>query len=391
MKIINFETYLVDAWCSNYLFLKIETDEGIYGIGECTLEYCEHTVIAALEHMRAMLIGQNPLDIENIHHILERDTYWRYGPVLSSAISGVDIALWDLKGKYYKVPVYDLLGGKVRDRIPIYANAWYIGSKTPEDFARHAEYTVSKGIKALKWDPFGDSYLDLKLPELRASMRCVEAVRKAVGPDIDLLIEAHGRFNRTGALKIANALKDYDVFFLEEPLTPGNNECLRDVREKSPVPIAAGERVYSRFDFADMIYTNCIDYVQPDVSHVGGLTELKKVAVLADSKYLTCAPHNPMGPGTNAATMHADATIVNFAYQETMFTDVPWRNDICKESNVLIDGEMVLSNEPGLGIELNFEAFKDHPERKGIHLHHYNGELTGIRPEGSGTWMDIDK
>lgn len=391
MKITDLKTYLVDAWCSNYLFVKLETDEGIYGIGECTLEYREKAVIAALEDAKEMIIGMDPMNIENIHHILERDTYWRYGPVLSSCISGIDIALWDLKGKVFGVPVYNLLGGKVRDRVPIYANAWYIGSKTPEDFARHAEETVSYGIRALKWDPFGSSYMEMPLSEINQAIRCVEAVRKAVGPDIDLMIEAHGRFNLPTSVKVAHALEDLNPYFFEEPLIPGNNECLKELRERCNIPIAAGERVYSRFDFARMIYQGCIDYAQPDVSHVGGLTEMKKVAALADSNYVVCAPHNPMGPATNAATFQFDSTIVNFCYQETMFTDVPWRRDIVKETNTVINGEMVISDAPGLGIDLNWDAFKDHPARKGIHLHHYNGELTGIRPENSGTWLNFKK
>lgn len=390
MKITDIKTYLVDAWCSNYLFVKVETDEGFFGVGEGTLEYRDNSVIAAVEYCEEMILGMDPMDIENIHHILERDSYWRYGPVLSSAISGIDIALWDLKGKVLGVPVYNLLGGKVRERVPIYANAWFIGCKTPEDFARKAQETVALGIKALKWDPFGDSYLDLPMPELRAAMRCVEAVRKAVGPDIDLLIEAHGRFNLNGSLKIARALEEYNPYFFEEPLTPGCNEYLRDVRDRCNVPIAAGERIYSRFDFSNLIFKDCVDYVQPDVSRVGGITELKKVASMADSKYLTCAPHNPMGPITNAATMTCVSTIVNFGYQETMLTDVPWRRDICSESCKLINGDFVVSDKPGLGVELNFEAFKEHPARKGIFLHHYNGKLTGIRPDGGTRWIDVD-
>ena len=391
MKITDMTSYVVDAYRSNWLFLKIETDEGITGWSECTLEYRENAVVEALKESKRMIIGKDPFRTEEIYMHLERDTYWRYGPVLSSCISGIDMALWDIKGKKLGLPVHALHGGKVRDSLPIYANAWYIGSKTPEDFAAKAAATVANGVRALKWDPFGSNFLELSAAQLNESMRCVEAVRKAVGPDVDLMIEAHGRFNVATSIKVARALKDYNVYWLEEPLHPGRPERLREVREKSPVPIASGERTYSRHECAGLIYGGCVDYIQPDISHVGGITELKKIAALADANYITCSPHNPMGPGTNAASMHVAATMVNFTFLETMFTDIPWRKELVKESCVLKDGALTIPDTPGLGIEINEEAFAKFPPCREHNLHHYNGKLTGIRPSSAGTWFDIEK
>lgn len=386
MKITDIKSYIVDAFRANWVFIKLETDEGLIGYAEATLEFREKSVVAAIEECRRYLIGLDPMKIEEIHMHLERDSYWRYGPVMSSAISGIDMALWDIKGKALSVPIYDLLGGAVRDKIDIYANAWFVGARTAEEFAQKAKETVATGIRALKWDPFGNAFLEMKGPEFNRSIGIVEAVREAVGPDIDLLIEGHGRFNVPTAISIAKELEPYRIYLFEEPIFPGRNDLLKQVRDNSPVPIAAGERTYSRFECAELIQNGSVDYIQPDVSHVGGITELKKIAVLADSSYISISPHNPMGPASNAASMQVMATCINFTYLETMLTDVPWRKEIVLESNSFENGALTLSKKPGLGIELNEEIFENYPYC--LHdLKHYTGTLTDIRPGNAECWF----
>ena len=191
MKITDVKTYVVDMYRANFVFLEIETDEGITGVGEATLEYREQAVVQAIQDWREFLIGKDPLDTELIQMHLERDTYWRYGPVLSSALSGIDIALWDIKGKYYGAPVYQLLGGKVREGLPIYVNAWFAGAKTTPEFVEKAKETVAKGFRALKWDPFGSAYLNLTKQELVDSIDRVAAIREAVGADFPVLVKVN--------------------------------------------------------------------------------------------------------------------------------------------------------------------------------------------------------
>ena len=186
MKITNIRTFNVFTYRTNFVFVKIETDEGVSGIGEGTLEYKEHALLGAIEDIKRVLIGQDPREVERIDHELYRDSYWRVGPVLQSAVSAIDIALWDIKAKTCGVPVYEMLGGKVRDSIRMYANVWFAGAKTPEEFAQAAKKAVSLGITALKWDPFGKAYMNMSSAELRRSLEIVEAVRGAVGKDIDL-------------------------------------------------------------------------------------------------------------------------------------------------------------------------------------------------------------
>lgn len=386
MKITDIKTYIVDAFRSNWVFLKIETDEGISGYSEATLEFREKTVLTAIEEWKQYLIGKDPNKIEELHMHLERDSVWRFGPVLSTAISGIDIALWDIKGKTLGVPVYELLGGPVGDKIEIYANAWFAGAKTIEDFASKAAETVSKGIKALKWDPFGTAYLELSTAELNAAIDNVAAVRDAVGKDIDLMIEAHGRFNLPTAIRIARALEPFNIYWLEEPLYPGRLDSLKNVRDQSPVHIAAGERTYSRHECAQLIQSGCVDYIQPDISHVGGITEMKKIASFADANYIHIAPHNPMGPGTNAATIQVMATCINVRYLETMLTDVPWRKELVQEDCRFENGALIFPKTPGIGITFNDEIFDKYPPK--IHVfHHYNGKLTDIRPTDAETWF----
>lgn len=379
MKVTDIKLFAVDCFRTNWVFVKVYTDGGIDGVGEATLEYKEKALVGAVEHIKEYLVGKNPLDIEKHWHNIYRDAYWRGGAVLMSALSAVETALWDILGKSLNVPVYQLLGGKVNEKVRIYVNGWFAGAKEPEEFAEKAKIAVGRGVNAMKWDPFGKSYLNISNADLDKALRCVAAVREAVGNGIDLLIEGHGRFNIPTGIKIAKELEQFGPMFFEEPVPPDNLDALKAVRDKSPVAIAAGERLYTRWDYKKMFDLAAADYIQPDISHAGGIMELKKIAAEAECRYIPFAPHNPSGPVANAATLQLAATCPNFEILEIMYSDVEWRKDVTNESLEYKDGYITIPDKPGLGIEINEEECLKHPYQPHT-LRHYTGALTDIRP-----------
>ena len=380
MKVTDMKCFTVDCFRTNWVFVKVYTDEGIDGVGEATLEYKEKALWGAVEHIKEYLVGKNPLEIEKHWHAIYRDAYWRGGPVLMSALSAVEMALWDILGKNLNVPVYQLLGGKVQDKVRIYVNGWFSGAKEPEEFGEKAKEAVKRGVTAMKWDPFGKNYLNISNAELDKALRNVAAVREAVGPEVDLLIEGHGRFNIPTGIKIAKELEQFKPMFFEEPTPPDNLNALKMVRDKSPVAISAGERLYTRWDYKEMFELMAADYIQPDISHAGGIMELKKIAAEAECRYIPFAPHNPSGPVANAATLQLAATCPNFEILEIMYSDVDWRKEVTNESLDYKDGYMTIPDRPGLGIEINEKECLKHPYQ--VHtLRHYTGALTDIRPK----------
>jgi galactonate dehydratase len=386
MKITQIKPLICHAYRTNWVFVKVMTDEGIHGVGEATLEYREQTVAEAIRELDRNLRGKDPRNIEAIWHETYRSVYFRGGPVLMSALSGVEMALWDIKGKELGVPVYQLIGGQVRDRVPCYANGWFAPAKTPEEFAAKAKEAKAMGFTGLKWDPFGSAYLNISKAELRQAMKCVKAVCEAVGDDVEILIEGHGRFNVATAVRIGRALEDYDITWFEEPVPPENLDALAEVKSRIRIPVAAGERVFSRWDYQRFFRLNCADFVQPDLSHVGGIGEVKKIAAQAEANHIAICPHNPSGPVANAATLQIAASTPNFHLLETMAVDIPWRKDICNEKVSFIDGQMTIPALPGLGIDLNEEAIAEHPYEP-RNLRHYNGELTDIRPDNAQSYF----
>ena len=296
-----------------------------------------------------------------------------------SALSAVEMALWDILGKSLGVPVYQLLGGKIRDQVRIYVNGWFSGAKTPEECGEKAKIAVQRGVTAMKWDPFGKSYLEITNQDLDTALRCIAAVREAVGKEVDLLIEGHGRFNVPTSIKIAKELEQFSPMFFEEPVPPDNLEALKAVREKSPVAISAGERLYTRQSFLNLFETRAADYIQPDVSHAGGIMELKKIAAMAEAYYIPFAPHNPSGPVANAATLQLAACCPNFSILEIMYSDVDYRKKITNENLYYKNGYIKIPDQPGLGLTLNIEECKKHPYQPHT-LRHYTGALTNIRP-----------
>ena len=379
MKVTDIKTFAVDCFRTNWVFVKVYTDEGISGVGEATLEYKEKALIGAAEHIKEYLVGKDPRDIERHYHDIYRDAYWRGGAVLMSALSAVETALWDILGKSLGVPVYQLLGGRANDKVRIYVNGWFAGAKTPEEFGEKAAVAVKRGVTAMKWDPFGKSYMEISNKDLDTALRCVAAVREAVGNEVDLLIEGHGRFNVATGIRIAKELEPFKPMFFEEPVPPDELDALKAVRDKSPVAISAGERLYGRRDFVRLLGMRAADFIQPDISHAGGIMELKKIAAIAEASYTGFAPHNPSGPVANAATLQVAACCPNFSILEIMYSDVPWRKEVCNESLFYENGYITIPDKPGLGIEIDEEKCAEHPYSPHT-LRHYTGALTDIRP-----------
>lgn len=387
MKVTKVETHVCYAYRNNWVFVQVHTDEGITGVGEATIEFSELAVEAAVHELDRMLIGRDPHDIELFWRDAYRGYYFRSGPIMSSALAGVEMALWDIKGKALGVPVYQLLGGKLRDRVPCYANGWFAPATEPHEFAQKAKIAVDQqGFTALKWDPFGSAWLTISRKDFNKAIDCVAAVSQAIKGRGDIIIEGHGRFDMPTALRIAHALEPFEPLWFEEPLTPEDDAGLVELKRRVNIPISAGERIYSRRHYLRFIEMQCADVIQPDVSHCGGIGEMKKIAAIAEARNIAFCPHNPIGPVANAANLQLAACVPNFWLLETMASDVPWRADICTEHTRLIDGEMTIPDLPGLGVELHVQAMKEHPYQP-ENLRHYNGRLTAIRPENSTDWF----
>ncbi|HEX7446600.1 MAG TPA: mandelate racemase/muconate lactonizing enzyme family protein [Pirellulales bacterium] len=362
MKITRFETFLANAGLRNYLFVRLHTDTGLTGVGEATLEWQEKTVETLLhEWVLGRVVGRDPFDVESIVGGLVRDQY-QGGATIMTAISGVEIALWDLIGKACGQPVYRLLGGRCRQRIATYANGWYGGAQTPDDYARHAREAVARGYRALKFDPFGTAWKELSNDEREAALARVAAVREAVGSRIGLMIEFHGRLSSQAAQAMIGDLEGFNPAWCEEPIGPESIELLVELKRQTRVPIAAGERLYTLADFYRLISLRAVDVVQMDIAHCGGLLAAKKIAAVAAMQDVRIAPHCSIGPVALAAALHFDVSTPNFEIQESFAEfDVPWRAELVGGWNPVLNGELTLGDAPGLGIELNEAALAAHP------------------------------
>ena len=379
MKVTAIKTFICNAFRTNFVFVKVETDSGLHGWGEATLEYKELTIQAAIHDLESYLIGKDPHNIEAFRHDCYRDAYWRGGPVLMSALAGVEMALWDIKGKALGVPCYQLLGGKVRDAVPIYVNGWFSPAKTPDEFAEKAKEVAAKRFLGCKWDPFGKAWQQISKHDLNSAMECIAKVAEVVGEDVQLLIEGHGRFDIPTAVKIGRRLEEFDIFWFEEPIPPDDKEGMKQVKDRVRVSIAAGERLYNRYEYRQFFELGCSDYIQPDISHAGGLFEMRMLGAEAEARHIGFCPHNPSGTVANAATLQLAACVPNFVMLEMMMTDVPYRAEICDEDLTIKAGKMVIPDRPGLGIDLNETELLKHPYIR-TELRHYRGDLTNIRP-----------
>ena len=365
MTITEVKTFLVGGSWRNWLIVKLETDAGISGVGEATLEGKSKTVAQAVAELARYLVGKDPFRIELHFQEMYRRGFYAGGPVLCSAISGLETAMWDIKGKALGVPVYELLGGRTRDRIRLYANAWYRQGMTHQEFAKAAKQTVSLGVQGLKFNPWGgrdglDFYrLDNRI--LGAGVEAVGAVREAVGPDVDLYIDCNGIFSTVGnAICAAKAVEQFNIGFFEEPVPPENLDAMAYVRSKIDIPVATGERLFTIFSFQQLLAGGGADIVQPDMSHCGGLFEARKIAAIADSHYAAIAPHNPNGEVSYAAAVQLAACVPNFFSLEH-FPPEPWRFDVCGNDMVVRDGWLEIPSRPGLGVAFDEQAALEHP------------------------------
>ena len=310
MKIATLETFLVaPRWC----FLKVTTDSGLIGWGEPVVEGKAATVAAAVEEMADFVIGQDPSRIEDLWQVLYRGGFYRGGPVLMSAISGIDQALWDIKGKALGVPVYELLGGAVRDKIRVYA---WIGGDRPGDVAREALAKKEQGYTAIKMNGTHEVEWIGSPARIREAVERAAAVREACGPDFGIAIDFHGRVHKGTAKILARELEPVRPLFIEEPVLPENNEALLDLRQTCSIPIATGERQFTRWGFKQLLASGGADIIQPDVSHAGGISELKKIATMAEAYDVAVAPHCPLGPICLAASLQVDFCTPNVFIQE---------------------------------------------------------------------------
>jgi galactonate dehydratase len=365
MKIVRLETFLTNAGLRNYLFLRLTTDSGLTGVGEASLEWQEKTVQTLIhEWVEDRILGADPFDVEALIGSLIRDQY-QGGATVLTALSGVEIACWDLIGKACNQPVYRLLGGRAHDRLPAYANGWYGGAHTPTEYADKARAAVARGYRAMKFDPFGIAWKDMSPDAMRESEQRVAAVREAVGPDVDLMIEVHGRLSCSFAISMGRRLAPYRPAWYEEPVSPYSLERLAEVRAALPFPVAAGERLYMLEEFARLIRLRAADVIQMDPAHCGGLLVSKKIAALAEAEDLQVSPHCSVGPVALCAALHLDWATPNAYVQENFAEyDVPWRADLVYGWTPIQQGEFVLPDKPGLGIEINPQACAAHPYRK---------------------------
>jgi galactonate dehydratase len=358
MKITGYKLYKVPP---RWLFLKIETDEGIVGWGEPVIEGRASTVEASVKELMEYLVHKDPLRIEDHWNVMYRGGFYRGGPVLMSAIAGIDQALWDIKGKYFNAPIYQLLGGACRDSIRVYS---WIGGDRPSDVGIAAKEVVDVGFTAVKMNATEElQYID-SYEKVDQAVARIAAIREAVGNYIGIGVDFHGRVHKPMARILAKELEPYRPMFIEEPVLPENNEALREVARATSIPIATGERMFSRWDFKTLLSDGYADIIQPDLSHAGGITECKKIASMAEAYDVALAPHCPLGPIALAACLQIDATAHNaFIQEQSLGIHYNQGSDLL---DYLVDpslfdykdGHVKIPQGPGLGIEINEEHVK---------------------------------
>lgn len=359
MKITTLTTYAVPP---RWLFLKIETDTGLTGWGEPVLEGRAATVAAAVEELSDYLIGRDPRQIEDHWTVLYRGGFYRGGPVLMSALAGIDQALWDLVGKHHGVPVHELLGGRVRERIKVYS---WIGGDRPSETALAARSAVDRGFRAVKMNGTAEvQYLD-SWDKVERCVASVAAVREAVGPHVGLAVDFHGRVHRPMAKVLLRELEPFRLLFVEEPVLSEHVPAVADVLRAAPMPIALGERLYSRWDFRDVLTSGAVDVIQPDPSHAGGITETRKIATMAEAYDVALALHCPLGPIALAACLQLDAVSYNaFIQEQSLGIHYNVANDLLgyvADRSVFAydDGWVTIPDGPGLGIEVDEDYVRE--------------------------------
>ncbi|WP_282296510.1 galactonate dehydratase [Stenotrophomonas sp. PS02289] len=364
MKITAITTYMVPP---RWLFVRIDTDAGISGWGEPIVEGRAHTVAAAVEELSDYLIGKDPRHIEDHWNVLYRGGFYRGGPILMSALAGIDQALWDIHGKALGVPVHTLLGGPVRERMRVYS---WIGGDRPADTARAAKEAVARGFTAVKMNATEEVQFVDTHDTVTKVLENVQAVRDAVGPGVGLAVDFHGRVHKPMAKVLMRELSPFGLMFIEEPVLSEHLECIPELAALSPAPIALGERLYSRFDFKRVLQTGGVDIIQPDPSHSGGITETRKIAAMAEAYDVALALHCPLGPIALAANLQLDAVCYNaFIQEQSLGIHYNASNDLLdylvdRSPFDYQDGFVRIPDGPGLGIEIN-QAYVDERAAEG--------------------------
>ncbi len=363
MKIQSLELYKVPP---RWLFLKITTDSGLCGWGEPVIEGKAATVLAAVKEFEEYLLGKDPLKIEDHWQVMYRSYFYRGGPEVMSAIAGIDQALWDIKGKFYNMPVYEMLGGICRDKLRVYS---WIGGDRPDDIVAAAQEKINQGFSAVKMNATEEMHYVDGFKKIQQVLDRVGALRDNFGYDLDIAVDFHGRVHKPMATVLANELEPYRLFFIEEPVLPQNNEALRDIANHTSTPIATGERMFSRWDFKNILEDGYVSILQPDLSHAGGISECKKIATMAEAYDVAIAPHCPLGPIALAACVQIDACTPNAIIQEqSIGIHYNQGNDVL---DYLADpkvfeydkGFVKIPSKPGLGIEINEQAVTEASKR----------------------------
>jgi galactonate dehydratase len=369
MRISNVTPMTMGTDWRNITFVKVETDEGLVGIADArALNRTEAVVGYLREAAPRYVLGSDPFNIEQLVHRMYLEDFGRSGEIVMTGIALIEVACWDIVGQALGQPVYRLLGGAVRDKIKAYANGWYTVERTPQEFHAAARQVIARGYRALKFDPFGAGFYEMEKAEKVKVIGLVEAVRDAVGPDVDILVEMHGRFNPVTAIEFARELAPFKPSWLEEPVPPENLAALKKVSDAvAPlgIPIATGERIHTPFDYRELFELQAADIIQTDITHFGGILNTKKLAAWANNYYILIAPHNVGGPASTAAALHLAASTTNFKIQE-YFNDFAeaYVKDAATGLPEVVDGYFDLPPGTGLGLTLNEEVIRAHPQRE---------------------------
>lgn len=364
-RIESVETFLMGApgherSAANWIFVRITAEDGSYGWGEASTQYKDAAIVAEILDFGKFLKGKDAFQIEHIWTSLHRRVTWTGGPVTMSAISGIDLALCDLKAKALGVPVYDLFGGKVRDSVPTYANGWFSGAESPEDHHRLASETVGRGWNALKFYPFGGPQV-VTLARINRGVALLDAVRGAVGPNVEIAADVRGRLDMWSAQRVAKAIEHVNIAWLEEPILWDNVDALKALSDTVSVPISTGEQLYGRWDFRPLIESNAVRIIQPDICHAGGMTELRKIASAAEMYHISVAPHNSNGPLSTVASLQLGMCTPNIFKQEIFVSFLDVYDAVLTEPIVLDDGFATPPAGVGWGTDIDLEEVASRP------------------------------
>jgi galactonate dehydratase len=359
VKIASVEPLVVDVGTRNWLFVVVDTDEGVRGIGEGSLPGHPLAVAAAVEEYRQYVVGEDPARIQHLWQRLYRQPFFRSGAVTLSAMSAIEQALWDIKGKVAGLPVYELLGGRCHDRIKLYANG--PSGETLDQYAESGRALVELGYSAMKTGvtvPVRPVQGDAVIRDVTVRF---EALRAAVGDEAEIAFDAHGRFSPAMSIKLARALEPYNVWFLEEPALPENAKGLEHVARATSIPVATGERLFTKWGFREVLELGAAALLQPDLSHCGGVLEARAIAQMAEVYFCGFAPHNPLGPVNTIVSAHVGMASPNFVALETCLYPPAWTCELLSEPLAIAGGWLELSSRPGWGVELDVELCRAHP------------------------------